>query len=211
MAVSVSVSSQTTAQKKTIWAWVVSEKNNKFGSTLTESTVVGNLMAVHSVLLAIPGNLDVIIRTPHKAVAEVLNDPERDTKNPLVMKIFQIIKSRPGRVSTIVLTQSTLSDNDKKALAMVKQIANPGGAKKKPAVGSMLSPSKSTKVKVSVTSKKATPVKRRKPKEVLITGLEDDYDTPFGQVTQPAAEKPVMCDSCDGPINPLTFECFCSA
>lgn len=211
MAVSVSVSSQTTAQKKTIWAWVVSEKNNKFGSTVTDSTVVGNLVAVHSALLAIPGNLDVIIRTPHKAIAEVLNDTDRETKNPLVMKIFQIIKSRPGRVSTVVLTKSTLSDNDKKAMAMVTQIANPGGAKKKPVAGSMLSPAKSTKVKVSVSAKKLAPIKRRKPKEMLITGLEDDYDTPFGQVTQPAAGKPVLCDSCDGPINPLTFECFCSA
>jgi len=211
MAVSVSISSQTTAQKKAIWAWVVSEKNNKFGSAQTDSAIVGNLIAVHSALLAIPGNLDVIIRTQYKSVAEILNNPDKETKNPLVIKIFQIIKARPGKVSTTVLNQSAVNENDKRAYKMTSMISNPGGgAKKKPAAGSFLSPSKSTKVKVSVSAKKPV-VKRRKPKEVLITGLEDDYDTPFAQVTQPAAEKPVMCDSCDGPINPLTFECFCSA
>jgi hypothetical protein len=210
MAVSVSVSSQTTSQKKAIWAWVVSEKNSKFGSAQTDSSIVGNLLAVHSALLAIPGHLDVIIRTQYNSVAEILNDPEKDTKNPLVLKIFQIIRNRPGRVTTMVLKQVNLNENDKRAYKMTSVISNNSPAKKKPAAGSLLSPSKSSKVKVSVSAKKPV-TKRRKPKEVLITGLEDDYDTPFGQVTQPAAEKPVLCDSCDGPINPLTFECFCSA
>lgn len=211
MAVSVSISSQTTSQKKVIWSWAVSEKNNKFGSAQTDSAIVGSLIAVHSALLAVPGNLDVIIRTQYNSVAEILNTPDRETKNPLVAKIFQIIKARPGKVTAMVITQVSMSENDRRAYKMTSIISNPtGAARKKPATGSLLSPSRSTKVKVSVTAKKPA-VKRRKLKEVLITGLEDDYDTPLLQVTQPAAGKPVMCDSCDGPINPLTFECFCSA
>lgn len=210
MAVSVSVSSQTTSQKKSIWAWVVSEKNNKFGSAQTDSAIVGNLLAVHSALLAIPDHLDVIVRTQYKSVTEIINDTDKETKNPIVLKIFQIIKSRRGRVTAQVINQSSVNENDKRAYKMTSVISN-SGARKKPAAGSLLSPSKKTNVKVSLSSKKTPSTKRKRPAEVLITGLEDDYDTPVASVTQPATGKPVLCDSCDGPINPLTFECFCSA
>lgn len=208
MAVSVSVSSRTSSQKKSIWAWAVSEKNNKFGSASTESPAVGNLLATHSVLLAIPEGMDVIIRTQLKSVVDILNSPEKDTKNPVVKAIFQIINARSGKVTAVVVTQAAVNENDRRAYKMTSMISGGGSApKKKPSAGSFLSPAKKTTVKVT----RSTAPKKRRVTEVLITGLEDDYDTPVASVKQPATGKPVLCESCDGPINPLTFECFCSA
>lgn len=206
MAISVSIASQVTSQKKVIWSWAVSEKNNKFGSIQTESATVGELFAVNSGLESIPEHLDVIIRTRYKAVAEIINNGEKETKNPLVTKIFQRIKWRSGKVTALLVTKTNLSDADRRAYKMTMVVSN-----KKPATtnqrkpNSFLSPSKTTRVKVKTTTRRP-----KTTREVLYTGLEDD-DTPVPKVIQPAALKPVLCESCDGPINPLTYECFCSA
>ncbi|MBC9706692.1 MAG: hypothetical protein H9W81_17415 [Enterococcus sp.] len=215
MAVAVSVSSQSTSKKKNIWAWVASEKNRKFGSSHTESAIVGNFIAIHSALMTIPSQYDIVIRTQYSSVAKTINDPTRTTKNPVVLKIFEIMKIRRGTVRAVVVTQATLSDNDKRAYKMTTTLSKgKAGSQttKIPSVpGSLLSPSKTTKVKVTLSEKKA-PVKRRKPKEILYTGVDefDDDGKSVKNLMAPAAGKPVICESCDGPINPLTFECFCS-
>ncbi len=125
------------------------------------------------------------------------------------------MKIRRGTVRAVVVTQATLSDNDKRAYKMTTTLSKgKAGSQttKIPSVpGSLLSPSKTTKVKVTLSEKKA-PVKRRKPKEILYTGVDefDDDGKSVKNLMAPAAGKPVICESCDGPINPLTFECFCS-
>ena len=214
MAVAVSVSSQLTSKKKNIWAWAASEKNRKFGSAHTESTIVGNFIAIHSALMTIPQQYDVIIRTQYSAVANAINDPSKTTKNPVVLKVFELMNIRRGSVKAIVVNQSTLNDNDKRAYKMTSTLSKgrAGTTKIQSTPGSLLSPAKKTTVKMTLSEKKA-PVKRRKPKEVLYTGLEDfddDGGTSIKDLMAPAAGKPVTCESCDGPINPLTYECFCS-
>lgn len=218
MAVAVSVSSQITSKKKTIWAWVASEKNHKFGSSQIDSTLIGNFVAIHSALMTIPQEFDIVIRTQYSAVAKVINDPSTQTKNPVVLKIFEIMNIRRGSVRAVVVKQATLTENDKRAYKMTSSItrgrAGSSSATSKPrtAPGGFLSPSKKTTVKVAVSEKKAPATKRRKPKEVLYTGLEDDYDDgkSVKDLMAPAAGKPVICESCGGPISPLTYECFCS-
>lgn len=217
MAVAVSVSSQVTSKKKTIWAWSASEKNHKFGSTQIDSTLIGNFVAVHSALMTIPQEYDVVIRTQYSAVAKVINDPSTKTKNPVVLKIFDIMKIRRGSVRAVVVTPATLTENDKRAYKLTSSItrSRPGAGSSKPKVapGGFLSPSKKTTVKVSVSEKKAPVSRKRKPAEVLYTGLEDDYDDgkSVKDLMAPATGKPVLCESCGGPISPLTNECFCSA
>lgn len=218
MAVAVSVSSQLTSKKKNIWAWAASEKNRKFGSAHTESTIVGNFIAIHSALMTIPQQYDVVIRTQYTSVANTINDPSKMTKNPVILKIFEIINIRRGSVKAVVVNQSNLNDNDKRAYKMTSTLSKgrAGSGTSAPsrpqnAAGSLLSPAKKTTVKLTLSEKKA-PVKRRKPKEVLYTGIEDfdDDGKSIKDLMAPAAGKPVICESCDGPINPLTYECFCS-
>lgn len=216
MAVAVSVSSQLTSKKKNIWAWSASEKNRKFGSAHTESAIVGNFIAIHSALMTIPQQYDVVIRTQYSSVAGTINDPSKMTKNPVILKIFELIKIRRGSVKAVVVSQATLNDNDKRAYKMTSTLSKGGSssapAKSNRAPGSLLSPAKKTTVKLTLSEKKA-PVKRRKPKEVLYTGIDDfdDDGKSIKDLMAPAAGKPVICESCSGPISPLTFECFCSA
>lgn len=201
MAISVSVSSQTTSNKKAIWAWVVSEKHNKFGSTQTESTVIAELIGVYSALTTIPAHHDIVIRTQHKSVADLINDFSKMTKNPVVVQVRKIMAARTGLVRAVVTTQSSVTDADKRCHKMTLVLSRKYQQKVPAKTTSTVSP-----------AIKATPVRKRKQsREVLITGLEDDYDAPVIGVTSNEVKlKPVMCDSCDMPINPLTKECGCS-
>lgn len=201
MAISVSVSSQTTSNKKAIWAWVVSEKHNKFGSTQTESTVIAELIGVYSALTTIPAHHDIVIRTQHKSVADLINDFSKMTKNPVVVQVRKIMAERTGLVRAVVTSQSSVTDADKRCHKMTLVLSRKYQQKV---------PSK-TNISVSPAIKAAPVRKRKQSREVLITGLEDDYDAPVIGVTSNEVKlKPVMCDSCDMPINPLTKECGCS-
>ena len=201
MAISVSVSSQTTSNKKAIWAWVVSEKHNKFGSTQTESTVIAELIGVYSALTTIPAHHDIVIRTQHKSVADLINDFSKMTKNPVVVQVRKIMAERTGLVRAVVTSQSSVTDADKRCHKMTLVLSR----KYQQKVHSK------TNISVSPAIKAAPVRKRKQSREVLITGLEDDYDAPVIGVTSNEVKlKPVMCDSCDMPINPLTKECGCS-
>lgn len=202
MAISVSVSSQTTSNKKAIWAWVVSEKHNKFGSTQTESTVIAELIGVYSALTTIPAHHDIVIRTQHKSVADLINDFSKLTKNPVVVQVRKKMAERTGLVRAVVTNQAEVTESDKRCHKMTLVLSHKYQQKVPPA-----------KVKASASPAiKAAPIRKRKQsREVLITGLEDDYDAPvIGVTSNEVKHKPVMCDSCDMPINPLTKECGCS-
>lgn len=201
MAISVSVSSQTTSNKKAIWAWVVSEKHNKFGSTQTESTVIAELIGVYSALTTIPAHHDIVIRTQHKPVADLINDFSKMTKNPVVVQVRKIMAERTGLVRAVVTTQGSVTEADKRCHKMTLVLSRKYQQKVPTKATSSVSP-----------AIKAAPVRKRKQsREVLITGLEDDYDAPvIGVTSNEVKHKPVMCDSCDMPINPLTKECGCS-
>lgn len=202
MAVSIAISSQTTANKKAMWAWVLSEKHSKFGSTVTESSLVGDFIAMYSALTTIPENYDIVFRTRHKSVADIINDPSKVTKNPVIFKIRQIIEARQGKVTATLVTQSDLSDSDKRCYKMTLVLARQYQQK-------------NTAVRETVPVKKKptvrTPVsKRKQPREVLYTGLEDYDEEIKGVIDNSVKLKPVLCDSCDMPISPLTQECGCS-
>lgn len=118
MAISVSVSSQVTSQKKAIWAWVVTEKTTKFGSTKTELSVIGELVAIYSALTTLPFDKDIIIRTQQKSVASVINDGEKPTRNPVALKIYELMRERFGSVKAVVVNAATITDNDKRCYKM---------------------------------------------------------------------------------------------
>lgn len=201
MAISVSVSSQTTSNKKAIWAWVVSEKHNKFGSTQTESTVIAELIGIYSALTTIPKHHDIVIRTQHKSVADLINDFSKLTKNPVVLQVRKIMDERVGIVRAVITSQASVTESDKRCHKMTLVLSRKYQQK---------APAKTT-ISVSPAIKAAPVRKRKQSREVLITGLEDDYDAPVISVTSNEVKhKPVMCESCDMPINPLTKECGCS-
>lgn len=203
MSISVSVNSKL-GSDKTLWSWSVSTKNNKFGSTKTKSVTVGALVAVHSALSFIPERMDVIIRTHDKKLAEILSDTSRSTRNPVITKVFAMIRARQGFVRCIFVSPGSMTNEDKRAVKIIQSISGgpskPKGTARKPA-NSLLRPSGGKTVKGTVT-------RRRKAADHLTTGLEDWDDVPgvIGETVQ----KPVTCESCDAPISPLTNECLCS-
>lgn len=204
MAISVSVSSQVTSQKKAIWAWVVTEKTTKFGSTKTELSVVGELVGIYSALTTLPFDKDIIIRTQQKSVAAVINDGEKPTRNPVALKIYELIRERFGSVSAVVVNAGTITDNDKRCYKMALvlshkyqqknvQVAQPTTAR------SVLRPTKAPVQR-----------KRKQAREFLITGLEDDDEVK--SVTQKSDNKvdTIFCSSCGQPVDPFVPECRCS-
>lgn len=202
MAISVSVSSQTTTNKKAMWAWVISEKHNKFGSTQTESTVIAELIGIYSALTTIPAHHDIVIRTQHKPVADLINDFSKITKNPVVLKVRKLMSDRTGIVRAVIISSLEATEADKRCHKMTLVLSRKYQEKV---------PVKSAAKSVSPAIKAAPVRKRKQSREVLITGLEEDYDAPIVSVTSNEVRlKPVMCDSCDMPINPLTKECGCS-
>lgn len=201
MAIAVSVSSQTTTNKKAMWAWVISEKHNKYGSTQTESTVIAELIGIYSALTTIPSHHDIVIRTQHKSVADLINDFSKMTKNPVVLQVRKIMSERSGVVRAVIISSMGATDADKRSHKMTLVLSRKY-QQKVPAT---------TSTSVSPAIKGAPVRKRKQSREVLITGLEDDYDSPVISVKSNEVKlKPVMCDSCDMPINPLTKECGCS-
>lgn len=208
MAISVSVSSQVTSQKKAIWAWVVTEKTTKYGSTKTELSVVGELVGIYSALTTLPFDKDIIIRTQQKSVASVINDGEKPTRNPVALKIYELIRERFGTVTAVVVSAATITENDKRCYKMAlvlshkyqqknMQIAQPTTAR------SLLRPAKAS-------AKAPVQRKRKQPREVLVTGLEDDDEIKY--VTQKVEDKvdTIFCSSCGQPVDPFVPECRCS-
>lgn len=204
MAISVSVSSQVTSQKKAIWAWVVTEKTTKYGSTKTELSVVGELVGIYSALTTLPFDKDIIIRTQQKSVASVINDGEKPTRNPVALKIYELMRERFGSVSAVVVNGTTITENDKRCYKMALvlsrkyqqknvQVAQPTTAR------SILRPAKAPVQR-----------KRKQSREVLVTGLEDDDEIKY--VTQKGEEKAntIFCSSCGQPVDPFVPECRCS-
>lgn len=205
MSIAVSVTSKM-GSEKVLWSWSVSTKNNKFGSTKTASPTVGQLVAVHSALSSIPEHLDVVFRSQDKKLVEIMSDPSRKTNNPVINKLFAMVKNRKGFVRCIFVSVQSLKEEDKRAIKIIQTISG-GGKKKEPATArkpanSLLRPSAPKKVKATVTRKK-------KIVQPLTTGLEDWEDDSQGVIKE-VGKKPVMCGACDAPINPLTNECLCS-
>jgi hypothetical protein len=204
MAISVSVSSQVTSQKKAIWAWVVSEKTTKFGSTKTELSVVGELVGVYSVLTTLPFDKDIIIRTQQKSVASVINDGEKPTRNPVALKIYELIRERFGSVRAVVVNAATITDNDKRCYKMALVLSHKYQQKN-------VSVAQPTTAR-SILRPAKTPVqrKRKQPRELLVTGLEDDDEINY--VTQKVEDKvnTIFCSSCGQPVDPFVPECRCS-
>ena len=204
MAISVSVSSQITSQKKAIWAWVVSEKTTKYGSTKTELSVVGELVGIYSVLSTLPADKDIVIRTQQKAVASVINDGEKPTRNPVALKIYELIRGRLGSVRAVAVTADTVTENDKlcykMALVLSRKYQQKNAQVAEPTtVKSLLRP-----------AKQPVQRKRKAQREVLITGLEE-YDE-IRATPQKKEDKGEMiaCSSCGMPVNPYVPECRCS-
>lgn len=204
MAISVSVSSQVTSQKKAIWAWVVSEKTTKYGSTKTELSVVGELVGIYSALTTLPNDKDIIIRTQQKSVASVINDGEKPTRNPVVLKIYELIRERFGSVRAVVVYSAAITDNDKRCYKMALVLSHKYQQK-----NAQIAPPTTAR---SILRPTKAPVqrKRKQSREVLVTGLEDDDEIQY--VTQKKEEKgdTIFCSSCNQPINPLVPECRCS-
>lgn len=211
MSVSVSLSSRM-GSEKVLWSWSVSLKNNKFGSAKSSSVTVGELVAVHSAISAIPQHLDIIFRSTDKKLVEIVGKPNpKYTKNPVIAQIYKMMKDRSGFVRALVVSPGSFVEEDKRAVKILETISG-GGKKKSSGAGSptrkspngmssMLRPSTS-KIKATVT---------RRPKKVaqpLTTGLEDWGDDIA--VVGEKKGKPVLCDSCHAPISPLTNECLCS-
>lgn len=207
MSISVSVTSKL-GSDKSLWAWSVSTKNNKFGSTKTKSTTVGALVAVHSALSFIPPNLDVIIRTHDKKIVEILSNVNKSTKNPLISKLFSMIRGRDGFVRCIYVSPAAMKEEDKRAVKIVQTVSG-GSRTKAVSVGSRSSVN--SLIRPSTKTVKVTTKRRKKVEQPLTTGLgeewDDDYDTRHLYETK---AKPVLCGSCDAPISPLTNECMCS-
>lgn len=202
MAISIAVSSQTTTNKKAMWAWVISEKHSKFGSTVTESSLVGDFIAMYSALTTISSDYDVVFRTRHKNVADIINDSSKITKNPVIFKIRQMIAERNGKVMAVVVNPVSLVESDKRCYKMTLVLANKY-QQKNPAVREAVPVKKNSTVRMSVT-------KRKQSREVLYTGLEDYDEEVKGVIDNSEKLKPVLCHSCDMPISPLTQECGCS-
>lgn len=204
MAISVSVSSQVTSQKKAIWAWVVTEKTNKYGSTKTELSVVGELVGIYSALTSLPFDKDIIIRTQQKSVASVINDGEKPTRNPVALKIYELMRERFGSVSAVVVNGATITDNDKRcykmALVLSRKYQQKGVQAAQPITArSVLHPAKAPVQR-----------KRKQSREILVTGLEDDDEIKY--VTQKGEDKAntIFCSSCGQPVDPFVPECRCS-
>lgn len=208
MSINLSVSSKL-GSDKVLWSWAVSEKNNKFGSTKTSSTSVGLLVAIHSALAYIPPHLDIIIRTNDKKVIAILENVNKPTKNPLITTIFNLIKTRKGFVRCLFVSPNSMNTEDKRAIKMLQVISSGGKtqspsrpAQKKPS-NSLLRPPGSKTVRATVTKR------AKKIEQPLTTGLED-WDDDGPTVVKEYKGKPVLCESCDAPISPLTNECLCS-
>lgn len=204
MAISVSVSSQVTSQKKAIWAWVVTEKTTKFGSTKTELSVVGELVGIYSALSTLPVDKDIIIRTQQKSVASVINDGEKPTRNPVALKIYQLMRERFGSVSAVVVNAGTITENDKRCYKMALVLSHKYQQK------SVQVAQPATTRSVLRPTKAPVQRKRKQAREFLVTGLEDDDE--IMSVTQKVADKvdTIFCSSCGQPVDPFVPECRCS-
>lgn len=206
MAISVSVSSQVTSQKKAIWAWVVSEKTTKFGSTKTELSVVGELVGVYSALTTLPFDKDIVIRTQQKSIASIINDGEKPTRNPVVLKIYELLRERFGSVRAVVVNTATITDNDKRCYKMALVLSHKYQKQTTP----IAQPTTARSILRPAKAKAPVQRKRKQSRELLVTGLEDDDEIKY--VTQKGGEKvdTIFCSSCGMPVDPFVPECKCS-
>jgi ribosomal protein L23 len=204
MAISVSVSSQVTSQKKAIWAWVVSEKTTKYGSTKTELSVVGELVGVYSALTTLPNDKDIIIRTQQKSIASVINDGEKSTRNPVVLKIYELIRERFGSVRAVVVNTATITDNDKRCYKMALVLSHKYQQK------SVQMPQPATARSILRPAKAPVQRKRKQSREFLVTGLEDDDEIKYVTQKEEAKVDTIFCSSCGQPVDPFVPECRCS-
>lgn len=207
MSVAISLSSKM-GSEKVLWSWSASLKNNKFGSTKTSSTTVGELVAAHSVLSLVPQHLDIIFRTRDKKLAEILSNSHKRTKNPVIAQLFKLIQERKGFVRCVFVSTASMNEEDKRAVKILQTISG-GGKKPAPISGSTRRPVNSLLKPQGTTRVKATVTRRKKVEQPLTTGLED-WDDDGPSVVKEKKGKPVMCGSCDAPISPLTNECLCS-
>lgn len=210
MALIISISNQTLGSK-TMWVWFLSDKSKKFGSLKTESPIVGDLAAIYSALSSLPPERDLVFRTRVKSVHDILAQGyQRTASNPLVAKIYALMKQRKGSVRSLVVGKTQVSENDKAAyklslLLSGKAMPTSTLPHEKPV--SVLKPPRRS------PSPSSSPRRRSAPRERLTTGLEeDDYVVKSVIVKDNGAQKQeiVTCSSCGKPINPLYPECACN-
>jgi ribonuclease HI len=197
------------------YAWMWSTKNKKGTWGKSESTeTVAEIFAIISALnkLSAYSSNDIVFKTSKQEIVKLIEKPT-NSSHTAVVQLRQAIYMWKGKVRAQYVIAGAQDETQRYVVTTLNNLVN------KKLVREPVAPKEMTQriVELGVKQRNATVLKkpmvkpRKKTREVLVTSFLDEDDRP-ATVFDASKDnrKPVLCSSCNTPINPYTNECRCS-
>lgn len=217
------------------WGWFVNENCWAAGGFKKASNQAAEMFAVIAALRAVPRGYPVVVRTDSQFVINVATKWMRgwkkpdgtwakaDGSEPANLKLVKALDAAlAGRKTQFVWVKGHSGDNMNEIADRICSAAANAVKNDQPVVSGpgWTGDSSSPKIALKGTRPEGQPAKKpasrpAAPVERVRLSGGEGANARVRRVTattpsSPDRGKPVMCPSCDRPMNPITFECGCS-
>lgn len=197
------------------YAWMWSTKNKKGTWGKSESTeTVAEIFAIISALnkLAAYSSNDIVFKTSKQEIVKLIEKPT-NSSHTAVIQLRKAIYVWKGKVRAQYVPAGSQDEIQRYVVATLNQLVDKKLSKEpvapKPMTEKIMEMGQ--KQRNAKVLKKPMVKPRKKSREVLVTSFNDDDDRPVTVLdASKDNRKPVLCSSCNTPINPYTNECRCS-
>lgn len=197
------------------YAWMWSTKNKKGTWGKSESTeTVAEIFAIISALnkLAAYSSNDIVFKTSKQEIVKLIEKPT-NSSHTAVIQLRKAIYVWKGKVRAQYVPAGSQDEIQRYVVATLNQLVDKKLSKEpvapKPMTEKIMEMGQ--KQRNAKVLKKPMVKPRKKSREVLVTSFNDDDDSPVTVLdASKDNRKPVLCSSCNTPINPYTNECRCS-
>lgn len=197
------------------YAWMWSTKNKKGTWGKSESTeTVAEIFAIISALnkLAAYSSHDIVFKTSKQEIVKLIENPSKSNHTAIV-QLRQAIYVWKGKVKAQYVPAGSQDEVQRYVVATLNRLVDKKLSREPVAPKEMTQriTELGQKQRNAKILKKPTVKPRKKSREVLVSFFDEDDDN-IGKVFDATggAKKPVLCHSCNTPINPYTNECKCS-
>lgn len=198
------------------YAWMWSTKNKKGTWGKSESTeTVAEIFAIISALtkLSAYSTNDIVFKTSKQDIVKLIEKPTQSS-HTAVVQLRKAIYMWKGKVRAQHVPAGSQDETQRYVVSTLNNLVNKKLAREPVAQKEMTQRiiELGEKQRNAKVLKKPMVKPRKKSREVLVTTFNDDDDSRPATVFDASKDnrKPVLCSSCNTPINPYTNECRCS-
>lgn len=198
------------------YAWMWSTKNKKGTWGKSESTeTVAEIFAIISALnkLSAYSGHDILFKTSKQEIVKLIENPTKSNHTAIV-QLRQAIYVWKGKVRAQYVPAGSQDEIQRYVVTTLNRLVDKKLSREPVAQKEMTQRivELGTKQRNAKVLTKPTTKPRKKSREVLVSSFYDEDDANVGKVfdNSTGSKKPVLCHSCNTPINPYTNECKCS-